>query len=442
MKKKALALLMASAMVASLTACGSKETATNDSKPADTTAESTAAETTAEAPAETTAEAPAEEEEAITATITVWGPSEDQSADMGNWLPTMCEQFAAEHPNWTLTFEYGVCAEGDAKATVTQDPSGAADVYMFANDNITDLIASNAIAKLGGETAEYVKSTNSATIVDSVSVNGDIYGVPFTTNTWYMYYDKSVFTEDDIKNLDTMLEKGKVAFPLTNSWYIQAFYVGNGCTLFGDGYDEAAGIDFSGDKAVAVTDYLVDLVANPNFINDADGKGLAGLRDGSVNAMFSGSWDAASVKEALGDNFAAAALPTYTLNGEEKQMYAFAGSKAIGVNPNSENMQVAVALAKYLGGAEAQKAHYEMRSIVPCNTELLADPAVSADAVVTAQNGTFDSTSIIQPFVAAMGNYWGPAENMGKALINGDVTHDNAAEQTESMNDTMNSTGL
>ena len=68
--------------------------------------------------------------------------------------------------------------------------------------------------------------------------------------------------------------------------------------------------------------------------------------------------------------------------------------------------------------------------------------AVAADAVVTAQNNTFDSTSIIQPFVSAMGNYWAPAENMGKALINGDVTHDNAAEQTEAMNDTMNSTGL
>lgn len=439
MKKKALALLMATAMVASLAGCGSKEettTAESTATAETTVAEEEATETTA---AETTA---AEEEEAITATITVWGPSEDQSADMGNWLPTMCEQFAAEHPNWTLTFEYGVCGEADAKTTVTQDPTAAADVYMFANDNITDLVASNGIAKLGGETAEYVKSTNSATIVDSVSIDGDIYGVPFTTNTWYMYYDKSVFSDEDIKNLDTMLSKGKVAFPLTNSWYIQAFYVGNGCTLFGDGYDEAAGIDFSGDKAVAVTDYLVDLVANPNFVNDADGKGLSGLRDGSVNAMFSGSWDAASVKEALGENFGAAALPSYTLDGEEKQMYAFAGSKAIGVNPNSENMQVAVALAKYLGSAEAQKAHYELRNIVPCNTELLADEAVAADAVVTAQNNTFDSTSIIQPFVSAMGNYWAPAENMGKALINGDVTHDNAAEQTEAMNDTMNSTGL
>ena len=445
MKKKALALLMATAMVASLAGCGSKEETTTTADSTATT-ESTVADDAAAEDAATeeaaTEEAAAEEEEAITATITVWGPSEDQSADMGNWLPTMCEQFAAEHPNWTLTFEYGVCAEGDAKSTVTQDPTAAADVYMFANDNLTDLIASNGIAKLGGETAEYVQSTNSAAIVDSVSVDGSIYGVPFTTNTWYMYYDKSVFTEDDIKNLDTMLEKGTVAFPLSNSWYIASFYVANGCTLFGDGYDEAAGIDFSGDKAVAVTDYLVDLVANPNFVNDADGKGIAGLRDGSVNAIFSGSWDAASVKEALGDNFAAAALPSITINGEEKQMMAFAGSKAIGVNPNCENMQVAVALAKYLGSAEAQRSHYELRSIVPCNTELLADSTVSADAVVTAQNNTFDSTSIIQPFVSAMGNYWAPAENMGKALINGEVTHDNAADQTEAMNTTMNSSGL
>ena len=220
MKKKALALLMATAMVASLAGCGSKEetttadstattenAATDDAATEDVATEDVAAEDTA-----AEEEAAAEEEEAITATITVWGPSEDQSADMGNWLPTMCEQFAAEHPNWTLTFEYGVCAEGDAKATVTQDPTAAADVYMFANDNITDLIASNGIAKLGGETAEYVKSTNSAAIVDSVSVDGDIYGVPFTTNTWFMYYDKSVFSEDDIKNLDTMLEKGYRSF--------------------------------------------------------------------------------------------------------------------------------------------------------------------------------------------------------------------------------------
>ena len=48
------------------------------------------------------------------------------------------------------------------------------------------------------------------------------------------------------------------------------------------------------------------------------------------------------MKEALGDNMGVAALPTFTLNGEEKQMMSYAGSKAIGVNPNTENMVAAV----------------------------------------------------------------------------------------------------
>lgn len=431
MKKKVLAILMATAMVVSLAGCGGGTEA-----PAQTP-ENT------EAPAQTEAEPEAEaestEEEAITATLLVWGPAEDQSAENGNWLPTMCEQFAAEHPNWDLTFEYGVCPEGEAKATVTQDVEGAADVYMFANDNLTELVASNAIARLGGETESYVKSTNSQAIVDSVSIDGAVYGVPFTTNTWFMYYDTSKITEEEANSLDAMIAKEKVAFPLSDSWYVASFYVANGCTLFGDGTDEAAGIDFGGDKAVAVTNWLVDFAANPNFVNDADGAGLAGLRDGSIAVKFSGSWDYAAVKEALGDNFGAKSLPSITIDGAEKQMMAFAGSKAIGVNPNCENMEVAVALAKYLGSAEAQKAHYEMRSIVPCNTELLADPALQTDALVVAQNDTFDNTAIIQPFVPAMNNYWLPAENMGKAFVNGDITHDNAAQKTEDLNTSLNS---
>ena len=80
-----------------------------------------------------------------------------------------------------------------------------------------------------------------------------------------MYYDKSVFSEEDVKNLDTMLEKGVVSFPFTNSWYLPAFYVGNGCTLFGDGTDESKGVDFGGENAVEVTNYLIDLRNNPNF---------------------------------------------------------------------------------------------------------------------------------------------------------------------------------
>lgn len=374
--------------------------------------------------------------------LMVWSPSEDQSKDSGQWLQTCCENFAALHPEWAITFVYGVSDEASAATAVSQDPDASADVFMYANDTLTTMTDANALAKFGGIYAEELKATNSETLLDSLTLDGDIYGVPFTTNTWYMYYDKSVFTEEDVKSLDTMLENGVVSFPFVNSWYLPAFYFGSGCTLFGDGTQEELGADFGGENAVEVTEYLVDLVANPNFKIDQDGSGLAGLRDGSINAIFSGSWDAAAVEEILGDNMGVAALPTYTLNGEEKQMYAYAGSKAIGVNTSTKHMKASVELAMYLGSAEAQRLHYELRNVIPCNTELNSDPEIAADPVVKAQNDTFDRTSILQPFVASMNNCWTPVENMGKAIRNGSVTKENAAEQTKAMNDAMNSNGI
>lgn len=422
MKKKALSLFLVTAMAVSMVGCGSKDADKNTEKK----------DTEAAAATEKTDVA---EDEAWEGDLTVWSPQEDQDT---NWLQDQCEAFAAEHTNWKINFNYGVCAEGDAKDTVTKDVEAAADVYMLANDNIPDLVSAGALSELGGDYLGYVTSTNSDSILASVTYNDAVVAFPFTSNTWFMYYDKSVFSEDDVKNFDTMLEKAgeagkKVSFPLTNSWYIQAFYVANGCTLFGDGTDADAGIDFSGDKATAVTEYLVDLAANPNFLVDADGAGLAGLGD-SVAAVFSGTWDAENVKEKLGDNMGVAALPTVTIDGKEGQMKSFIGSKAIGVNPNAENQQVAMSLAAYLAGEKAQTAHYEMRNILPSNINIsLAD-----DPIATAVTNVMTDTSIMQPLCKEMGNYWSPAENMGKNIQSGEVTKANAAEKTEEMNTTMN----
>lgn len=426
MKKKALSLFLVTAMAVSMVGCGSKDADKNTDKNTDKKDTEVAAATEKEAAAE---------DEAWEGDLTVWSPQEDQDT---NWLQDQCEAFAAEHPNWKINFNYGVCPEGEAKDNVTKDVEAAADVYMLANDNIPDLVSAGALSELGGDYLGYVTSTNSDSILASVTYNDSVVAFPFTPNTWFMYYDKSVFSEDDVKNFDTMLEKAgeagkKVSFKLTDSWYIEAFYVANGCTLFGDGTDTDAGIDFGGDKAAAVTEYLVDLAANPNFLVDADGSGLAGLGD-SVAALFSGTWDAKAVKEKLGDNMGVAVLPTVTIDGKEGQMKSFIGSKAIGVNPNAENQQVAMSLAAYLAGEKAQTAHYEMRNLLPSNINIsLAD-----DPIATAVTNVMTDTSIMQPLCKEMSNYWSPAENMGKNIQSGEVTKDNAAEKTEEMNTTMN----
>ena len=137
-----------------------------------------------------------------------------------------------------------------------------------------------------------------------------------------------------------------------------------------------------------------------------------------------------------------AALPTYTLDGEEKQMYSYAGTKAVGVNAQSKYMLPAVELAIFLGNEYSQRLHYELESVVPTHTALLADQEILSDEVVAAINETFNHTSILQPNIAEMANCWTPVENMGKGIRNGSITHENSAEQTEQMNETMNSDGI
>lgn len=413
---------------ASLVGCGSNnnntETSTNDDTQAST-----------EASAETTTEA-----EKVT--LTVWGPQEDQ-APIGDYsegiLKAMCESFDEAHPEWDITFEYGVCSEGDAKDVVTKDVAAAADVYMFANDQIPILVKAGALAQLGGTTVENIEANNDESIINSVKYNDGYYGVPFTSNTWFMYYDKSKFTEDEVKSLDTMMEKDlgdgvtNFAFPLDNSWYIEAFYYAAGGTLFGDGTDAAAGCTFNDENGVAATEYLVDLATNPKFSCEKEGSSIAKFQSGSLGAYCSGSWDAQAIKDALGDNFACTNIPAVTINGTEGQMKSFVGTKAIGVNPNCENPQVAVALADYLGGEECQQIRFETREIIPTNKTVAQSDAVLSNAVAQAQTAEIANASAVQPVLDEMANYWTPAETMGKEIVQGDVTKDNAKEKTESM---------
>ena len=374
-------------------------------------------------------------------TLTVWGPQADQ-ADENSFLQVACAQFAEKHPEWNITWKFGVCPEGDAGKNVTQDPSAAADVYMYANDQLGTLIQANAIAKLGGSTLEQVQADNSETMIASVTNGDGVYGVPFTGNTWFLYYDTSVYTEEDIKSLDAMMAKATVAFPVTNTWYLPAFYFAVGGTMFGDGTDGSAGITFGGEAGAAATAYIANALKAGTMIDDANGAGLDGLRNGTVSAMFSGTWDAKAVAEALGENYGAAQLPCITINGEEKQLKSFSGSKAYGVNPNSKHMAVANALAAWLGSAEMQTLHYELSSVVPCAQSLLSSDALAADLAALAQDATIANTSVLQPSITEMGAYWNNADSMGKALANGEVNADNAAELTEKWNEGINNTGL
>ena len=167
--KKLIALLLACVMVLGLVACGGN-----------------APETTApagESTPETTAPV-AEGPEAIT--LKVWAPQEDQ-VDANSWLMQIEAQFQAAHPEYAITWENGVCPEGDAKTLLSADPAAGADVYMYANDHLGGLIQAGAVAELGGPYLEQVMTDNNETFVGTVTyADGAVYGFPVAPNTWFM----------------------------------------------------------------------------------------------------------------------------------------------------------------------------------------------------------------------------------------------------------------
>ena len=370
-------------------------------------------------------------------TLKVWAPQVDQETE-DSWLPVMLAKFEEAHPEYKITWDIGVCGEGDAAGIVKNDPSAAADVYFYANDQMGTLIEAGALAKLGGSYLESVKANFAQTHVDLLTyTDGGVYGFPTAPNTWFMWYNKSVFSEEDIKSLNTMLEKGVVSFPMDNSWYTGAFFFGVGGTVFGpQGIDAAAGIDFSSDLCTEAAKFMVDMAANPNFINDVDGTGIAGMLDGSIGAMFSGDWDEPNLA-ALGENLGCAVLPTFTMNGTDYQMKSFASNKAVGVNPNAKNPKAAMQLAEFLTSAESLALRHELSGYIPAVNGAEVDSATAA--VVSAQMST---ATIAQPVLAEMANFWDPVKNFGLNILNGTITKDNVGEMIAATMDLLNSNGL
>ena len=419
--KKIIALLLVLAMALSLVACGGSDAPAAEAPKAD-------------APA---AEAPkAEGPEAIT--LKVWAPQVDQR-DENSWLPAMLAQFEEAHPEYAITWDIGVCGEGDAATFVKNDPAAAADVFFYANDQMGTLIEAGALAKLGGSYLEGVQANFAQTHVDLLTyTDGGVYGFPTAPNTWFMWYNKSIFSEEDIKSLNTMLEKGVVSFPMDNSWYTGSFWFGVGGTVFGaQGNDAAAGIDFGSDLCVEAAKFMIDFAASPNFKNDVDGTGVAGMLDGSIGAMFSGDWDEPNLS-ALGEDLGCAVLPTFTLaNGETYQMKSFASNKAVGVNPNAKNPKAAMQLAQFLTSADALKLRYELSGYIPAATDAKVESATAT--VVSTQMAT---ATIAQPVLAEMANFWDPVKNFGLNILNGSITYDNVAEMIQATMALLNSTGL
>jgi len=376
--------------------------------------------------------------------LTVWCPQNQVETGI------MAEQQAAfqeaNKDKWTIEWDINVVGEDVAKDQILNDVEAAGDVFFFANDQIVALKDAGAIAKLGGSTKEMVESTMAESVVNTAVVDGDLYGIPFTHNTYFMFYDKTLMTEEDVKTIEGIVNKDTAEgvynfyFESGGGWKLGAWYYGAGCSVYGpNGDDLAAGFDWNNETGVAVTKYLIDLIANPKVGYDGEITVSELVDEHRIGVWFDGSWNYQLYKDKLGDDLGLAVIPTFNLNGTDHQLLSFYGSKCIGVNAHSKAPAAANAFAAFLGSEEQQLLRFEKSGQAPTNLVAGENEAVLADEVSKVLVAESNTASVAQPTAAIFSNrYWANAGVIPTEIRNGNITHDNVQEQLDKVAETMN----
>ena len=343
-------------------------------------------------------------------TLKVWGSQEDQVM-----LQEMVDAFIAANTDKIYTITLGVVGEPDAKAKYLEDPEAAADVFSFPNDQISGFVDAGALYEITLNKAAII-AANVPGSIDVATVGGKLYAYPVTAdNGYFLYYDKSFFSADDVKSLDTMMTKAaaadkKVLMQVSNSWYIASFFIGAGNTFkLADGKKV---IDFNNATGLKVAEYIKAFTANPAFVTGDDAY-LKGNIGSTVVAGVSGTWNAADISTILGANYAATKLPSYMLGTTSTQMGSFAGYKLMGVNALTKFPEEAMALAEFLTNEANQIKRFETRKLGPSNIKAATSAAVVADVALAALAAQAPY-AISQNFVPD--TYWTPAGAFGLAL--------------------------
>jgi len=209
--------------------------------------------------------------------ITVWVSEADKA-----FAESVAKDFKAKNPDKNYQIVIDIEGENEIATRILNDVENAADVFSCPNDQLGKLINGDALTRIAGDRLTRVQQANSAGSMESVTMNVNgtegVYGMPYTDNTFFLYYDKSVFSATDVQSIDGILAKcsssKQFAYPMTDGWYTTAFYFGKGLG-YEVQYDQhlaetSISCNFDNATGEQVTNAMWQLVKNPRVKADAN----------------------------------------------------------------------------------------------------------------------------------------------------------------------------
>jgi arabinogalactan oligomer/maltooligosaccharide transport system substrate-binding protein len=245
-------------------------------------------------------------------TLKVWQPQMEQEL-----LAGMAEDFQALHPEWIITFDFGVVEEPDLKTTLTVDVEAGADVFAFPDDQLVDLINAGALAEVQ-QYKSVVEARDVEWAVDAATKAGKLYAYPETAdNGYFLYYDASKLSATDVLTMDAILDKAddldkSILFDPAGGWQSAAWFLNTGSITF-DGTTQTC--PWNNAAGLTAAEGMWEAYGRERILSAAITPTSTRWR---IIASVTGTWNATAISAVLGDNYAATKLPTFT-NGDNVQ---------------------------------------------------------------------------------------------------------------------------
>ncbi len=310
---------------------------------------------------------------------------------------------------------------------VMANPELAADVFVFADDQIEILVDQKLLLEIPCEIAKKVSDEyngSASEAVKTASVGGRLYAFPqLSGNGYFLYYNKSYISAESVGSFENILKdaaksKKQVAMDLKNGWYLYSFFKAAGLEVYKNSGSKnfcnwnATDTKF---KGIDVAKAVIKIASDPSFVCASSEETLGLIKDGKVVAAISGAWNSNIIYEMWGKDYAAVKLPTYNLNGTDLQMYSFAGYKMVGVKSCTENKEWALKLAEWLADEKTQFMICQSKGECPVSLNAASSPLVKKSPALAAmaEQTKFSSTQRIG------GSFWNPALVLGVVLSDG-----------------------
>lgn len=336
-------------------------------------------------------------------------------------MQEVINDFKAAYPDVTFNITLGAQSESTCKDRLMEDPEAGADVFVFADDQIVELVNQKILNEVVTTYTYNPADTNVAGTVDAATIGGKMYAYPLTaSNGYFLYYDSRYISAEDAKSWEGLVAAAEkqglqIGMDLGNAWYLYGFFSELNLSLNEDGKTNSC--NWNNAEGLKIAQSVMKIASSDSFIGigDADAQAMVKSSDNKLVAYVDGVWASEAFKTGYAEGYSATKLPTFNVDGKAVQMGSYAGYKFVGVNAYSENVPWSMLLAEFITNAQSQAKIGVAVNESPANMEAAKAEELQSNPALVALSLQSDYSD--RQVVG--GNFWTPGNALGATLLEG-----------------------